>query len=67
MLAGFGSTNLKVREYLNGLDINGRTILMLIFLKKIVRETIYWFCPARDWERWWAVVNARVSSNAAVF
>jgi hypothetical protein len=70
-LQGVCRSYLQVREHLNGLDIDGRMILMLFFsLNKMVWETIYWFCPAREGERWWAAVNATmnslVSSNAAI-
>ena len=48
--------NLKERDRSENLGVDGRIILK--DLKEIGWEGVDCICPARDRDKWWAVVNA---------
>jgi hypothetical protein len=67
---GFWWGNLKERDDLKDLDVDGRIILKLIFKKW--REGMDWIDLAQDRDSWWrvlvnAVMDLRIPSNAGNF
>jgi len=61
---GFWWGNLKERDHLEDLGIDGTIILKYIFKKW--DEVMDWFDLAQDWDRWWALVNAVMNLSASI-
>ena len=61
---GFWWGNMKERDHLEDLGIDGTIILKYIFKKW--DEVMDWFDLAQDWDRWRALVNAVMNLSFSI-